>query len=60
MSHKTPGRVWLDQMLWVEGRDPSLDTDVTHDDSFNKPDSAGGKFVDTYRHLHPDKVNFIN
>lgn len=44
-------------MLWERDRDPSLDADINKDEfTAATPYTIGGKFVDTYRYFHPEKV----
>ncbi|WAR25818.1 APEX2-like protein [Mya arenaria] len=55
-SNKRPSRLWFNQMMWPEGRDPDLDSDLDREEFMaTTPYTVGGKFVDTFRHLHPDE-----
>jgi hypothetical protein len=45
-------------MFWERDRDPSLETELNQDEfSAVTPHTVGGKFVDTYRYFHPEKVS---
>lgn len=52
-----PGRLWMNQLLWEPGRDPTLT--ANDDEQKSMPGTTtsvrGGRFVDTFRHFHPDQ-----
>ncbi|KAL3852714.1 hypothetical protein ACJMK2_016332 [Sinanodonta woodiana] len=53
---KKPSRIWLNQFLWPANRDPELPEVVDKEGyPFVTMHTKGGLFVDTFRHLYPDK-----
>lgn len=53
---RKPSRIWLNQFLWDNDKDPSIQ-DYRHIDNFQAVTShaKGGCFSDTFRYLYPDK-----
>ncbi|XP_060081364.1 DNA-(apurinic or apyrimidinic site) endonuclease 2-like isoform X1 [Ylistrum balloti] len=55
---KAPSRMWMNQFLWEPGRDPDIDpVDDTAEFLGTTSTVKGGLFVDTFRHLYPNKTD---